>query len=89
MGYSVKWVEENLGVTLNMLRYYEEKELLSKEESRKENKYTGRSGSGSGMGIEFCKRRAGSGSMVGGIDHAADTGNDRRQHPGAQREPDR
>lgn len=29
MRFSVKWVEENLGITREMLRYYEEKELLS------------------------------------------------------------
>ena len=29
MGFSVKWVEENLGITREMLRYYEEKGLLS------------------------------------------------------------
>lgn len=34
MGYSVKWVNENLGITRDMLRYYEKENLLSKEETR-------------------------------------------------------
>ena len=28
MGYSVKWVTENLGITRDMLRYYEKEHLL-------------------------------------------------------------
>lgn len=40
MGYSVKWVNENLGITRDMLRYYEKENLLSKEETRNPvNKY--------------------------------------------------
>lgn len=34
MGYSVKWVVENLGITRDMLRYYEKEKLLSTNESR-------------------------------------------------------
>ena len=38
MGYSVKWVAENLGVTRDMLRYYEKEELLpSNPDSRYRN----------------------------------------------------
>ncbi|MBE6747064.1 MAG: MerR family transcriptional regulator [Ruminococcaceae bacterium] len=32
MGYSVKWVKENLGVTRDMLRYYEKEKLLPRYE---------------------------------------------------------
>ena len=40
MGYSVKWVNENLGITRDMLRSYEKENLLSKEETRNPvNKY--------------------------------------------------
>lgn len=40
MGYSVKWVTENLGITRDMLRYYEKEKLLSVNESRNQtNKY--------------------------------------------------
>lgn len=34
MGYTVKWVTENLGVTRDMLRYYEKKELLTTARNR-------------------------------------------------------
>lgn len=34
MGYSVKWVIENLGITRDMLRYYEKEKLLSTDGSR-------------------------------------------------------
>lgn len=34
MGYSVKWVLENLGITRDMLRYYEKEKLISIEETR-------------------------------------------------------
>ena len=30
MGYSVKWVNDNLGITRDMLRYYEKEKLLPK-----------------------------------------------------------
>lgn len=33
MGYSVKWVVDNLGVTRDMLRYYESEELLFRKET--------------------------------------------------------
>lgn len=40
MGYSVKWVVENLGITRDMLRYYEKEKLLPTNESRNPtNKY--------------------------------------------------
>lgn len=40
MGYSVKWVVENLGITRDMLRYYEKEKLLPTDESRNPtNKY--------------------------------------------------
>ena len=40
MGYSVKWVVENLGITRDMLRYYEKEKLLPANESRNPtNKY--------------------------------------------------
>lgn len=40
MGYPVKWVVENLGITRDMLRYYEKEKLLSVNESRNPmNKY--------------------------------------------------
>ena len=40
MGYSVKWVVENLGITRDMLRYYEKKGLLPIDETRNpSNKY--------------------------------------------------
>ena len=34
MGYSVKWITENMGITRDMLRYYEKEKLLSVKESR-------------------------------------------------------
>lgn len=40
MGYSVKWVAENLGITRDMLRYYEKEKLLPSNKSRNPtNKY--------------------------------------------------
>ena len=40
MGYSVKWVVENLGITRDMLRYCEKEKLLPTNESRNPtNKY--------------------------------------------------
>lgn len=40
MGYSVKWVDEHLGVTRDMLRYYEKEKLLPVAETRNpSNKY--------------------------------------------------
>lgn len=40
MGYSVKWVVENLGITRDMLRYYEKEKLLPIDETRNpSNKY--------------------------------------------------
>lgn len=40
MGYSVKWVVENLGTTRDMLRYYEKEKRLPTNESRNPaNKY--------------------------------------------------
>ncbi|MBE6926800.1 MAG: MerR family transcriptional regulator [Ruminococcaceae bacterium] len=40
MGYSVKWVVDNLGITRDMLRYYEKEKLLPTSESRNPtNKY--------------------------------------------------
>lgn len=40
MGYSVKWVVENLGITRDMLRYYEKEGLLTTGETRNPaNKY--------------------------------------------------
>lgn len=33
MGYSIKWIEENLGITRKAIRYYEEKELLPKNQN--------------------------------------------------------
>ena len=40
MGYSVKWVVENLGITRDMLRYYEKENLLPIDETRNpSNKY--------------------------------------------------
>lgn len=40
MGYSVKWVNDNLGITRDMLRYYEKEKLLPSNESRNPtNKY--------------------------------------------------
>ena len=40
MGYSVKWINENLGVTRDMLRYYEKEKLLLKDDTRnQENNY--------------------------------------------------
>lgn len=40
MGYSVKWVTENLGITRDMLRYYEKEHLLSDKGMRNPtNKY--------------------------------------------------
>lgn len=40
MGYSVKWVVNNLGITRDMLRYYEKEKLLPIDETRNpSNKY--------------------------------------------------
>lgn len=40
MGYSVKWVEEKLGITRDMLRYYEKEQLIPLEKARNpENGY--------------------------------------------------
>ena len=39
MGYSVKWVTENLGITRDMLRYYEEKKLLKENDNRNHINY--------------------------------------------------
>jgi len=40
MGYSVKWVVDNLGITRDMLRYYEKEKLLPIDETRNPaNKY--------------------------------------------------
>lgn len=40
MGYSVRWVDEHLGVTRDMLRYYEKEKLLPVAETRNpSNKY--------------------------------------------------
>lgn len=40
MGYSVKWVVEHLGITRDMLRYYEKEKLLPVDETRNPtNKY--------------------------------------------------
>lgn len=40
MGYSVKWVVDNLGITRDMLRYYEKEKLLPIDETRNpSNKY--------------------------------------------------
>ncbi|MBR5225260.1 MAG: MerR family DNA-binding transcriptional regulator, partial [Clostridia bacterium] len=34
MGYSAKWVLDNLGITRDMLRYYEKERLIPIHESR-------------------------------------------------------
>lgn len=34
MGYSVKWLKDNLGITLKAIRYYEDKGLLPRDSSR-------------------------------------------------------
>ena len=40
VGHSVKWVDEHLGVTRDMLRYYEKEKLLPVAETRNlSNKY--------------------------------------------------
>lgn len=39
MGYSVKWVEEHLGITRKALRYYEKEKLMPTEGSRNTNNY--------------------------------------------------
>lgn len=39
MGYSVKWVVDNLGVTRDMLRYYEKEKLLPANENREYRNY--------------------------------------------------
>ena len=40
MGYSVKWVTDNLGITRDMIRYYEKERLLPKKETRNQtNQY--------------------------------------------------
>lgn len=33
MGYSVKWIVDNLGITRDMLRYYEKEKLIPRRES--------------------------------------------------------
>ena len=40
MGYSVKWVENNLGVTRDMLRYYEKQKLLPSNKNRNYRDYS-------------------------------------------------
>lgn len=40
MGYRVKWVEENLGVTRDALKYLEKKGLIPKNENRKYREYS-------------------------------------------------
>lgn len=40
MGYSVKWVVENLGITRDMLRYYEKEELLPQNQGGKYRSYS-------------------------------------------------
>ncbi|CAI3261116.1 MerR family transcriptional regulator [Enterococcus cecorum] len=39
MGYSVKWVNDNLGITRDMLRYYEKEKLLPKNKNNKYRSY--------------------------------------------------
>lgn len=40
MGYSVKWVADNLGITRDMLRYYEKEKLLPANENRHYRDYS-------------------------------------------------
>lgn len=40
MGYSVKWVENNMGITRRTLRYYEEKGLLPKNQNSEYRNYS-------------------------------------------------
>ena len=40
MGYSVKWVVDNLGVTRDMLRYYEKEKLLPPNQDKKYRNYS-------------------------------------------------
>lgn len=40
MGYSVKWVEKNMGITRRTLRYYEEKGLLPENQNREYRNYS-------------------------------------------------
>ncbi len=40
MGYSVKWLHKNLGITRDMLRYYEKEKLLPANEDRKYRDYS-------------------------------------------------
>lgn len=40
MGYSVKWVTENLGITRDMLRYYEKEKLLPQNPNGKYRNYS-------------------------------------------------
>lgn len=40
MGYSVKWVVDNLGITRDMLRHYEKKKLLPPNENRNYRDYS-------------------------------------------------
>lgn len=40
MGYSVKWVADNLGITRDMLRYYEKEKLLPTNENRHYRNYS-------------------------------------------------
>ena len=39
LGYTVKWVEDHLGITRSAIKYYESKKLISKQKSRNENNY--------------------------------------------------
>ena len=40
MGYSVKWVAENLGITRDMLRYYEKEKLIPANPANKYRNYS-------------------------------------------------
>lgn len=40
MGYSVKWVNEHLGITRDMLRYYEKERLIPSNQNRKYRNYS-------------------------------------------------
>ena len=40
MGYSVKWVEKNMGITRRTLRYYEEKGLFPKNQKGEYRNYS-------------------------------------------------
>ena len=39
MGYTIKWLEDNLGITRDMIRYYEDKELISSQKERNKTNY--------------------------------------------------